>query len=128
MSRLLGIIAALALTAFLALAPVGAFARGGGHGGGGGGGHFGGGFHGGGFHGGGFHGGGFPGAGFHGYYHVAPRVVFGGARFAGYGYPNYAGYGYPNYYGYGPYYPGCVVYTPYGPVLRPIPACYGYAY
>jgi hypothetical protein len=114
MSRMLGVFAALTLAAVIAFVPGGAFARGGG-----GGGHGGGGFRGGG--GGAHFGGGFRSGGFHGYYHVAPRVVFAGPRFAGYG-----GYAYGGYYGYGQYYPGCVVYIPYGPVLQPIPACYGY--
>jgi hypothetical protein len=102
---------ALALVAFIGLAPAAGLARGGG-GGGGGGGHFGGGH----FGGGGFRGG-FPG-GFRG-----RGFGFGvGVGPAFWGYPYY--WGYPYAYGYDCPLVRRLVPTPYGLRWRLVPVCY----
>jgi hypothetical protein len=98
MTRLSAILATVAVAAFFALTPVGAFAHGGGGHWGGGGGHWGGG---------GFRGG-FPGR------------FFG----PGLGIAGFYGYGYPYYYGGGCAWVRRLVPTPYGWRWRLVPVCY----
>ena len=106
MSRLPGaVLATLALIAFVASASANASARSGAHVGGG---HIGGGRVGGFAYHQFYH-------GYHTYYRVGPPLGFRGPLL-----PGYVGYS-PYDYGYGPYYPygsGCVIDTPYGPILR----------
>jgi hypothetical protein len=109
MTRLSAILATVAVAAFFALTPAGAFAHSGG--GGGGGGHWGGG--GGGHWGGGGFRGGFPGRFFGPGLGIAGPVALG-----------FYGYGYPYYYGGGCAWVRRLVPTPYGLRWRLVPVCY----